>query len=83
MADATAPRRASSSAIAPPIELPATCGRSIPCSANHAANASAYAGIVGSTAASSGSELPKPGRSQAMTSKEPDSRSITGRHACA
>ncbi len=35
-ADETAPRRASSSAIAPPIEMPATCGRPRPSSAKNA-----------------------------------------------
>ena len=41
VAVATAPRRASSSAIAPPIELPATCGRPSPSAAKNRSNASA------------------------------------------
>ncbi len=40
VADRTSPRRASSRAIPPPIELPATCGRSRPCSVMNPANAS-------------------------------------------
>jgi len=78
----TARPRASSSAIAPPIELPATCGRSRPSSAKNHSNASAYAGIVGSMPLDSGAERPKPGESQAITSNSPTSRSITGSHAC-
>ena len=69
-------------AIAPPIELPATCGRTTPSSPKNPRNASAYAGIVGSTPVRSGGERPKPGESQAITSKLSTSRVITGRHAC-
>ena len=79
--DATAPRRPSSSAMAPPSELPATCGRSSPAPAKKRSAASASAGIPHGSPAGSGSDRPNPGRSTDQTSRAPRSRAVTGRHA--
>ena len=78
MADATAPRRASSSAMPPPIELPATCGRPRPCSANQRSRCAVKPAAVGSK--SSGGDAPKPGRSTAITRRSRASASATGSH---
>ena len=78
VAEATAPRRASSSAMPPPIELPATCGRRSPSSSKKRSKASASANTVGATPGSSDGERPKPGTSAAITSWCSASASITG-----
>ena len=79
VAERTAPARASSRAIAPPIELPTRWGarplsrRRSPAAARRSPRRS---GSVPSRALA-----PKPGRSKAITSRSPASRSITGAKA--
>src|SRR4051794_39016521 len=68
------PRRPSSSAIPPPSELPATCGRSIP-SASTAAASAATSGVPPRTA-----DSPNPGRSTAITSRSRARIGTTGSH---
>ena len=78
MAEATAPRRASSRARPPPSELPATCGRTRPCSANQRSRYVVRPAGLGS--AVSAAEPPKPGRSTAMTRRSRARAPITGSH---
>ena len=65
VAEATTPREASSRAMPPPVELPATCGRPRPCSPIHSSTASVSPAM---SARGAGADAPKPGRSTAHTS---------------
>ena len=62
----------------PPIELPATCGRSSPCSANQRSRCVVKPSGLGSTG--SAAEPAKPGRSTAMTRRSRASAPTTGSH---
>ncbi len=60
--EATAPRRPSSSATAPPSELPAACGRSSPASPRNASTLSASASIPHGAPAAYAADAAEPGQ---------------------
>lgn len=78
----TTPREASSSAMYPPRELPATCGSRTPSNAQNDSTASASASGVYGVPYGNPGDTPKPGRSTAITSRVAASLSRTGNQPC-
>ena len=79
---ATSPRAAISSASRPPIELPATWGRSTPSCARNSDTSVICESIPGGVPGGGIGEAPNPGRSTAMTSWCSARRPMTGSHIC-